>query len=257
MRATQLNPKISIITVVKNDACGLQATLDSLFTQSVCEWECLIISGKSRDKTQITADLNAFRDARITHLEEEKSGIYQAMSQGVCCAKADYVIFMNAGDVFAFNGAVELILGKIINENRPVVIGGYAADGKSYSFKPRDFGPRDFSINRRWGCHQSMIFDKRLLLESGGFSLEYCLASDFDLVLRMIRNTKGLRIAEVISVIDSTGVSNANIRQVLKEKQEIRARFFGKGSVQKFEGAIWTLFVISKINSRKLLSKLR
>lgn len=250
-----MNPEISIITVVKDDSPGLQATLSNLFTQTFGNWECLIISATSEDDSQKTADLIAKEDKRVIHIHEETTGIYQAMNQGAQIAKAPYLVFMNAGDIFAFEGALASLHREITRIKFPVVVGGYEVSGKKFSLKTQEFSARDFSKNRRWGCHQSMIFSRSVLLERGGFSTKYRIASDFDLVLRMIKDTKGLRVRELISVIDPNGISNTDIRTVLKEKQEIRTHIFGNVSLERFEGIIWTFLVISKIRVRNLLSK--
>jgi glycosyltransferase involved in cell wall biosynthesis len=250
-----MNPEISIVTVVKNDSLGLQATLSSLFSQLISNWECLIISAESKDDTRMIADLKASLDPRVIHLHEDYPGIYQAMNQGASKAKAPYLIFMNAGDIFSFNRATEVLLQNIVLEKCPVVVGGYASAGETYSFKSKKFGPRAFSINRRWGCHQSMILDRRMVLNHGGFSLDFKIASDFDLVLKMVKHAKGKRIDEVISIIDPNGVSSTGIRTVLKEKQEIRNQIFGKFSLESVEGKIWTFLVIARITLRNLLSK--
>ena len=256
-RVTQLNPAISIVTVVKDDAAGLQTTISSLLSQSLYNWECLIISAKSSDDTRKTAELLAAQDSRIIHFNEKNPGIYQSMNQGVSIAKAPYLIFMNAGDVFAITTAMELLQHQIITEKCSIVVGGYMTGSKSYSFKPKKFGPRAFSINRRWGCHQSMIFNRETVLKSGGFSLNFKIASDFDLVLRMLAQGNAKRIREVISIIDPNGVSNSDIRRVLREKQQIRNQFFGKFSFESLEGKVWTATVLTKINVRNLLNKLK
>ncbi len=248
-------PEISVVTVVKNDSRGLQKTLTSLITQSFSNWECLIISAKSEDDTQHVADLFSVKDNRILHFQEEAFGIYSSMNQGLDLAKAPFVIFMNAGDVFAFPGAIELMNQKIIEMNCSVVVGGYSTGKRTYSFKQKNFGPGSFSLNRRWGCHQSMIFRKNELISLGGFSLRYQLASDFDLVLKLVSKKSGVRVSEIISIIDPNGISNTQIGKVLLEKQQIRRNQFGYYSLNSLLGKIWTHLVLSKIRMRVLFRK--
>ena len=249
-------PEISIITVVKNDSCGLQKTLHSLKIQSLVNWECLIISAKSEDDTQNVAHQFSENDYRIIHQQEVSPGIYASMNQGLSLARAPFVIFMNAGDVFAFPKAIEVLNLEILKGNYPVVVGGYSTDDKEYSFKKKHFGPDSFSLNRRWGCHQSMIFNRSEVISVGGFSQEYKIASDFNLVLKLVSKKDGMRLSKVVSVINPNGISNTQIRKVLHEKQQIRNEHFGPYSVSSLLGNIWTYLVLSKIRLRLLFTKI-
>ncbi len=246
-------PQISVITVVKNDSKGLRKTISSLVSQTFSTWECLIISARSEDDTQTVANEIADSDDRVLHFHESQPGIYEAMNQGLELAKAPAIIFMNAGDIFAFSNAIEVLNKEMLYQNCPIVIGGYSTGEKIFSFRNKSFGPRSFSLNRRWGCHQSMILSKNVVTSCGGFSLDYKIASDFELVLKMLSGSRGLRIREVVSVIEPNGISSTEIRKVLSEKQEIRRKHFGKYSLSSLLGEVWTLLVLSKINLRSLI----
>jgi len=253
---TQLIPEVSVITVVKNDSKGLQKTVSSLVSQTFPTWECLIISARSEDDTQLVATEIADSDDRITHIHESTPGIYEAMNQGILLARAPSLIFMNAGDIFAFSKAIEILHKEMQDQNSSIVIGGYSTGERAFSYQRKTFGPRSFSLNRRWGCHQSMILRKNLVDSVGGFSLDYKIASDFELVLKMLSKSKGMRIREVVSMIEPTGIPSTQIRIVLREKQEIRRKHFGKYSLIALLGEVWTLLVLSKINIRLLIGLL-
>ncbi len=255
-RVTQLIPEVSVITVVKNDSKGLQKTFSSLFSQSFPTWECLIISARSEDDTQVVATKIADSDDRVTHIQESAPGIYAAMNQGILLAKAPALVFMNAGDVFAFSNSIENLYKELVDQNCPVVIGGYSTGEKIFSFKRKTFGPKRFSLNRRWGCHQSMMLRRSVVNSVGGFSLDYKIASDFDLVLKILNKLNGTRIREVVSVIEPNGISSLQIRKVLAEKQEIRRKHFGKYSWSALLGEVWTILVLSKIKLRSLIGNL-
>lgn len=256
-RVTQLIPEVSVITVVKNDSKGLQKTINSLFSQSFPTWECLIISARSEDDTRVVATEIADSDDRVTHFQESTPGIYEAMNQGILLAKAPALVFMNAGDVFAFSNGLENLYKELVDQNYPVVIGAYSTGEKIFSYKRKTFGPKSFSLNRRWGCHQSMIFRTDVVNSVGGFSLDYKIASDFDLVLKILSKFNGIRIREIVSVIEPNGISSTQIRNVLFEKQEIRRKHFGKYSWSALLGEAWTALVRSKIKLRSLVGSLR
>ncbi len=242
--------KVSVVTVVKNDSDGLKETINSLLLQTLTDWECLIISAPSSDDTQRIADSFVKSDIRIFHHHETHPGIYSSMNQGVKLANAPFVVFMNAGDTFKSPLSAEVLLSEIQEHNTPLVVGGYSTGKKSYSFRRTSFSAKRFSINRRWGCHQSMMFDKDGIIAAGGFSLEYKIASDFDLVMKMLNNRRGRRISEVVSIIEPNGISNTQISEVLREKQKVRRKHFGRYSVSAMLGDVWTILVFLKINLR-------
>lgn len=250
-----MSPEVSVITVVKNDSTGLEKTIRSLDAQSFINWECLIISAPSGDDTQAVASKLARHNARITHYEENIPGIYQSMNQGVELARGAFLIFMNAGDQFANPKAIEILYQEILDTNYSVVVGGYSTGDKDYSFKPRNFGANQFSLNRRWGCHQSMIFRLADLKSEGRFSEQYSLAADFELVLKLLKKKTGRRIGEVVSIIDPYGISNTQIRKVLNEKQKIRRDFFGGYAPDLLLGKIWTYIVLGKIRLRLFITR--
>lgn len=248
-------PAVSVITVVKNDAAGLEKTLNSLVEQSFLSWECLIISGSSEDDTKAVARQLARDHSRVRHFDESTPGIYQSMNQGVGLAQSPYLIFMNAGDIFANPNSIEILYNEILEANYSVVVGGYSTGDKEYSFKSKDFGPGRFSLNRRWGCHQSMIFNLNDVKSVGGFSEKYKLASDFELVLKLVKKKAGKRMSEVVSIVDPNGISNTQIEKVLNEKQKIRRDLFGDYTPNLLLGKIWTYLVLGKIRLRLFTSK--
>ncbi len=249
--------KVSVVTVVKNDSDGLKETIRSLLLQTLSDWECLIISAPSDDDTQMVADSFVKSDNRVSHYHESHPGIYNSMNQGVNLARAPFVIFMNAGDTFKSPRSAETLFLEIQLQNTSLVVGGYSIGKRSYTYKRKSFGIKCFSINRRWGCHQSMIFSRDDIILVGGFSLDYKIASDFDLVMKILSKRKGRRISEIVSVIEPNGISSTQIRKVLTEKQEIRRKHFGKYSLSALLGEVWTLLVLSKINLRLLIGNLR
>jgi glycosyltransferase involved in cell wall biosynthesis len=254
-RVTQLIPQVSVITVVKNDSAGLEKTLLSLIDQIFINWECLIISASSEDDTRAVANQFARGDARVTHYFESTPGIYQSMNQGVGIARGPYIVFMNAGDVFANPNSIEILFNEILESNYPVVVGGYSTGEKEYSFKPIKFGLTRFSLNRRWGCHQSMLFNLAEVKSVGKFSEQYKLASDFELVLKLVKKKPGRRLREVVSIIDPNGISNTQIKKVLKEKQKIRSEIFGRYALNLSLGHFWTYLVLGKIRLRLFITE--
>ena len=109
--------KFSIITCTYNAESVLQRTLDSVMKQTCCNVEHLIIDGKSKDKT--LAMVKAYKHKNdvgesaheIRVFSEPDKGLYDAMNKGIDRATGDYLVFLNAGDVFPSADTLEYVEG--------------------------------------------------------------------------------------------------------------------------------------------------
>lgn len=98
---TATPPRISIITVVRNDADALRRTLASVARHKGLRSEYLIIDGASSDGTlQVAAEHSELIDRLLS---EADHGIYDAMNKGMMLAQGDYLLFLNAGDELLLN----------------------------------------------------------------------------------------------------------------------------------------------------------
>jgi putative colanic acid biosynthesis glycosyltransferase len=248
--------RVSVITVVKDDAEGLRRTYQSLEQQSQTDWEMLIVVGDSKDETLNFAQKLQSNDSRVIAIKEVKNGIYAAMNEGLAMASGEYAWFMNAGDIFA-SSSVLMNAVNLINENEiGVLIGGYqiSADRqRKFSYPEGRVSIEDFSFTRRGGCHQSMIFRTQILKTVGGFNLTYSLASDFDLVLRVIRLANARRVSEIYSSISPGGRADQGIFRVHTEKHRIRMTLIGGPKIWVMS-LIWTGLARLRIVLRRVLS---
>lgn len=251
-------PAVSVITVVKDHLSGLKDTYASLLEQDFTDWQMIIIDGQSNDGTLIMAREFALNDSRVRVEEQVSVGIYGAMNEGISLANSEFSWFMNAGDKFATPSAMNHAIAQIFGGSLGVVVGGYQIEIenaiKTYQFSNRELTPLNFAFNRRGGCHQAMIFRTKKLVELGGYDTSYALASDFDLVLKVIMESGGKRIPEVLARIEPGGRSDQGIHIVHKEKHAIRNSLIG-GSKVVIASFVWTFLVRVKMISRRILNR--
>lgn len=88
---------LTVVTVVRNDLEGLKRTVQSLcrLLDDIDYW---IIDGSSDG--QIRTYVQSLGDDRIQLLSEPDDGLYAAMNKGLDRATSEYVMFLNAGDVY-------------------------------------------------------------------------------------------------------------------------------------------------------------
>jgi glycosyltransferase involved in cell wall biosynthesis len=96
METSNKNPLISIITISRNNAVGIEKTIKSVINQTYNNIEYIIIDGASTDGT-----VNVIKkyNSQITFwISEPDSGIYNAMNKGIKQSKGEYIMFLNSGD---------------------------------------------------------------------------------------------------------------------------------------------------------------
>ena len=91
-------PRISILTVTRENLLGLRRTMESIFEQSLQPAEIIVVDGASTDGT---ADYLGTFGAKIQWLSEPDAGISDAFNKALQKATGDWVIFLNSGDRFA------------------------------------------------------------------------------------------------------------------------------------------------------------
>ena len=112
-----MKTNFSIITINKNNAIGLKATIESVKKQKITKFkfEHIIIDGKSHDKSKniIKKNKKYFSFSQ----SKKDDGIYNAMNIGIKKAKFDWLIFLNSGDTFCENNTLKKISAMI--EKKP------------------------------------------------------------------------------------------------------------------------------------------
>lgn len=250
---------VSVITVIKNNRLGFQRTYESLIKQTHTNWEMLVVAGRSADGSEkLVLDLQK-TDDRIKFALDNSNGIYAAMNQGLEMRTSNLVWFMNSGDVFYENQTIELTLDRLNDMNIDLIIGGYETIDsrglKQFSKRSKTLSPREFSLNVRGGCHQSMLFKLKNKNADLRFDEKYGIASDFDYTLRFIRNANCYRTSQVLSIIEPGGVSSREINEVVTEKQNIRRSIFSDSQIDILLGQIWSILLHAKIEYKKAISR--
>lgn len=242
--------QVSIITVVKDHLIGLKYTHESLLKQTFLDWEMIIVVGDSSDGTLAFARSLQCEDPRVRLIEQSGSGIYDAMNEGLSVAVGIYTWFMNAGDKFASGLILTRAVNEIAKSEVGLVIGGHQIEGGtqhySHRYRQGNMTAIHFAFNRGGGCHQAMIFRTAILKEIGGFNVSYSLASDFDLVIKVIKKSRATRISEICASIEPGGIADRKIFQVHQQKHQIRRRLLG-GRFIFTASLIWTILARIKI----------
>jgi glycosyltransferase involved in cell wall biosynthesis len=206
-------PLVTVITVTYNVESSLQATIDSIKSQSYKNIEYIIIDGKSSDKTINIIKSN--RSIISKWVSEKDNGIYDAMNKGIDLANGEWINFMNSGDTFVNNTTVEdFILEK--RSNIDIYYGSRYIVYKDHKKLQKPF-PIDEFYNRMPFGHQS-AFIKTTVMKNYKYDLHYKIASDYDFFLKCYQN--GARFYDLGFVICNFDINGRSSKQRLKTALE-------------------------------------
>lgn len=91
-------PLISIVIPAYNAARTLETTVQSVFGQTVQDFEIIIVDDGSKDDTIAVAQ--SIEDTRVKVLTQPNGGASAARNTGIKAAKGEYVAFLDADDLW-------------------------------------------------------------------------------------------------------------------------------------------------------------
>lgn len=101
-------PTISVVVPVYDGERFLGKTIDSVLSQTLTTFECILIDDGSTDGTRdILAQLDDERVRVITH--ETNRGLSAARNSGIDAARAPYIVFLDADDILDPTALAELL----------------------------------------------------------------------------------------------------------------------------------------------------
>lgn len=236
----------SVITCTYNAASVLQRTLNSVLMQSYQNVEHIILDGASRDNTvtmvkEYITKSNNVQDTRhnIVFTSEPDNGLYDAMNKGINKATGNYLVFMNAGDVFPSSSTLETIAGMVgEGEELPGVLYGNTdiVDNNGTFLRHRRLSPpshlcwRSF-LHGMLVCHQA-FYARTDIAKRNPYDLRYKLSADIDWCIRIMKDAKHQNLplryvnTVVVNYLDG-GMSIKNHKASLKERYHIMCRHYG------------------------------
>jgi glycosyltransferase involved in cell wall biosynthesis len=225
--------KVSVITPILNPSCSdLQSTLESIIYQDFTNFEYIIVDGGS--SPEVDELLANYKNGIDNLIRGKDNGPYDAMLKGVQEANGEWIIFINAGDIFS----TSKILSKIfvnINDSSPDIIYGdhfWLHENKAHLHRAlplnalKGFHRFEYADTALWKIgipgHQATFTKKELLLKYPFKYQQYNIAADHDLLFHYI--TSGIKYMQVsfpISIYKSGGLSFCNIEKCHQEQADI------------------------------------
>jgi len=171
---------LSVITINLNNRVGLSQTQASIMAQSRGEGiEWIVVDGGSSDGSVEALNLGRPPDTLIVG---EDDGLYDAMNIGLRASGGEWVMFLNSGDRFTQSGVVDEIVEVASSLSGDWLYGRVLRASTVLGFDPFDI--EALALGRRVVPHQATVMKRDFLLFLGGFSRDFAIAADQDLLLR-------------------------------------------------------------------------
>ena len=200
--------KISIITVCFNSSKTIEHTIRSVLNQTYTNYEYLIIDGGSSDNTlDIIKSYEKKFKGKLKYISEKDKGIYDAFNKGIRMASGDIIGFINSDDVL--NG--KDVFNKVVNNISDGVYADVLLMDENFNIPVRNFisgKPKKNGIFHP--AHPSLYLRKKVYDEIGGYNINYKIAADLDLMLRVINNDYKLNYVKDYFVLMRTGGVSTN-----------------------------------------------
>lgn len=225
-------PRIAIVTICLNDLRGLKSTFQSVHAQGVPPHQWIVADGNSSDGTREW--LQDIEWPPLSWTSEADGGIYQGMNKGLRQVAAEYVLFLNSGDVLATPDVIEAVTESLaLPGERPSLLYGdcYEVDARGVSHLRRA-RPAWWAWLGMSTTHQAMYFRTDALTD--GFDTRYRLSGDYAAVTKLYVANRGADfryLPKTLCRFQLGGRSDQQRSAFLKENLEIRRRVLGMGPV--------------------------
>jgi glycosyltransferase involved in cell wall biosynthesis len=195
--------KISIVTVCYNSELTIRDTIESVLSQNHSDIEYIIVDGDSKDGTMDI--VREYRDKIDVVISEPDKGIYDAMNKGIRAASGDVIGLLNSDDFYNDDSVIRQLIECMEKAGADTVYADLViVDAKDTERVVRYYDSSTFRP-RRLGygwmpAHPTFMVKRELYETYGGFSLNYRIAADFEMVTRLL-HTAGASYAYMPAVV--------------------------------------------------------
>jgi glycosyltransferase len=197
----------------------------SVLGQDHSELEHLIVDGGSRDGT--LPKVEQYRDFRVRVISEPDKGIYDALNKGISMATGEVIGFVHSDDFLAGSDCLSNMAQLFQSEKIDGIYGDLhyvdplETERVIRNWKSRPFRPS--LLNRGWmPAHPTLFLKKEVYDKHGTFNLEFKIAADYDMMLRIFKDDS-LHFAylpQVVTKMRLGGVSNGSLKNVIRKMRE-------------------------------------
>lgn len=248
--------KLSIITINRNNAAGLEKTMQSVASQTCKEFEYIVVDGASTDDSvEVIKRLAPQFGERLKWISEPDKGIYNAMNKGMRMATGEYFQILNSADCLASDNVTERMLAELEKQGNPLMLYGNMikcfSNGKkildkSFAGRPITMiGMYTGTLNHNPTYIHSSLFDKY-----GYYDETLKIVSDWKWFLQSIilYGEKPVYADINVTLFDMNGVSETNKDLNKAERKTVLEQLFPATILTDYEKYAFPIDQFNRLN---------
>lgn len=185
---------VSVVMPVHNGEQFLREAIDGILSQSYSNFELLIIENCSSDSS--LEIINSYSDSRIKLIFEEDCGIVQAYNRGFKESRGQYVVVHDQDDISS-QTRIEAQIKFLKKNNLDLSGSSFTIVNENGDLIKNIFPPVNQNaiigkilFNFFTLYNPTIIVKKNVLQELNYFDLSYKIGSDYEFILRSLKNYK-------------------------------------------------------------------
>lgn len=234
--------KLSVITINRNNAEGLEKTMQSVAAQTFKEFEYILVDGASTDAS---VEVIKKYESGFNHLKwvsEPDKGIYNAMNKGICMATGEYIQVLNSADCLASSDVMERMLSALEKAGNPSIFYGNMVkcfpDGKKLVDKC--FAGQEITmLGMYMGSlnHDPVYIHRDLFEKYGCYDENLKIVSDWKWFLQAIimGGEMPKYIDMDVTLFDMTGISETNKDLDKAERKQVLNQIVPEAILKDYE----------------------
>ena len=253
--------KLTIITINRNNAAGLERTMQSVLDQTCRDFEYVVVDGASTDgSVSVIERFSELFGNRMKWVSEPDSGIYNAMNKGMRMACGDYYQILNSGDSLADKDVTGRMLQELENNGYPSMMYGNMVkcfpDGhmvldKGFEGKPiTKMSMYTGTVNHNPTYIHSSLFDKY-----GAYDENLKIVSDWKWFMKaiVIGGEKPVYADIDVTLFDMTGISETNTAMRDEEKNEVLDEMFPEALLDDYRTNSFLMIQMLRLKRHKIV----
>lgn len=234
--------RLSIITINRNNASGLERTIQSVLSQTYDTIDYVVVDGDSTDSSiEVIRRYEDLFGGRMKWISEPDKGIYDAMNKGIGMAAGEYVQFLNSGDVLVAEDVVEKMCEELKAKGAPPILyGNMLKELSGRIIQDRSFSGQDItflgfylgSLN-----HSPSLIRKDLFDRYGQYDESLKIVSDWKWFLQVIilGGEKPVYTDIDVTLFDMNGISETNKELIKREREQVLTRLVPSAILADYE----------------------
>ncbi len=244
------NIMFSILVVSLNASGKLLQTVQSILKQTCQDYEVVIKDGGSKDNSlvqleEFLSSQSADIQRRVRIIKEADGSIYEGMNQATAHAKGKYYYFLNCGDLFAEDTALEQTAHAIEADKAQggtaLIYYGNIYDALRGQVVQSNPKLDDFACYRNVPCHQACIYHHSLF-EERGYEPKYRVRGDYEHFLwaYFCKKAQPKYMEVVLASYEGGGFSETRENRIRsgKEHREITEKYMSKGQLLRYKAIL-------------------